>query len=235
MVERAWENIPAMFLTQAAARGEAPLFALKQGEAWVTTSWSAAAAEVRALGAALIRLGCVPGSRVAIIADNEPAWAIADLAIMAAGCITVPTYTTYTTEDHRHVLADSGAEIVIIGSAALGQRVMPAVAQLSGVRAVIARAPLAQQQSAADIHSWDEALALGADGAAAIEAGTAAIQPDDTACLIYTSGTGGLPKGVMLTHRNMLSNAAGAKRVLESAFRLENERFLSFSAADAFV
>jgi long-chain acyl-CoA synthetase len=227
MADRAWDSIPAMFFDWAARKGDVPLFHSKRGKSWVAMSWRQAAASVTSLAGAFQKLGVQPGDRVAIVADNQAEWIVADLAIMAVGAITVPAYTSYTTEDYRHVLADSGARIVIVGSSALGKRLLPAADQLSEIRAIVALEPL-PRQSHADIFSWEAALALGAASAEPVMAAIRTIQPDDTACLIYTSGTGGVPKGVMLTHRNLLSNAAGAERVLGSAFRLQDESFLSF-------
>lgn len=95
------------------------------------------------------------------------------------------------------------------------------------MRWVIAIEPAAGQASAVDILSWDEVLARGSEEPDDISERAAELLPDDLACLIFTSGTGGLPKGVMTTHRNILANCRGAYRVLEQ-LGLGDEVFLSF-------
>src|SRR5260370_13010259 len=107
---------------------------------------------------------------------------------MAAGAITVPAYTIYTSEDYRHVLANSNAKALILSSNALGQRVLPAADQLTYLSAIVTLEPL-KTQSAAHVYLWDEVLAAGADSADEIDALVAAMRPGDVACLLYTSGT----------------------------------------------
>ncbi|MEI9985104.1 MAG: long-chain fatty acid--CoA ligase [Aliidongia sp.] len=223
-----WANIPAMFFDWAARRGDRPFLWAKAGSAWSPISWREAAQRVRLLARGLRSLGVGTGDRVAIVAENRPEWVIADLAIMAAGAVTVPAYTTYTVEDYRHVLANSNAKALILSSNLLGQRVLPAADQLTYLTSIVALEPL-KVQSDAHVYGWDEILAAGAEAPDEIDALVGAMQPDDVACLVYTSGTGGVPKGVMLSHRNMMANARGAKLVLENDFGPGgDEVFLSF-------
>jgi long-chain acyl-CoA synthetase len=104
--------------------------------------------------------------------------------------------------------------------------VLPAVAQVSSLKFVISMESLTLQ-SAVPIHLWDAVLAMGRTRDDDIGARVAALKPDDTACLIHTSGTGGLPKGAMLSHRGILANCRGAHEVLKG-FGLGQEVFLSF-------
>ena len=106
-------NLVAMFLDRVEQRGDAPFLWAKRDGTWQSTSYKEAARQVAALSESLIRLGCKPGDRVMLVSENRPEWLIADLAIMAAGCVTVPTYTTNTTRDHTHILTNSGARAVI--------------------------------------------------------------------------------------------------------------------------
>jgi long-chain acyl-CoA synthetase len=162
-----------------------------------------------------------------LVSENRPEWIIADLAIMTAGAITVPTYVTHTVEDHRQVFANSGARAVFVSKPALSARVLAAANQVDSVHTVMAIEPAAGQASAVDLLSWEEMLARGSEQPDDSDETVAAIEPDDTACLIYTSGTGGIPKGVMTTHRNIIANCHGAHRVLEQ-LGLGDEVFLSF-------
>jgi long-chain acyl-CoA synthetase len=146
---------------------------------------------------------------------------------MSAGAITVPAYVTHTVEDHRHVFENSGARAVIVSKPALSARVLAAANQVETVHTVIAIEPAAGQASPVDLLSWNDLLATGAEQSDDVDQFVSTITPDELACLIYTSGTGGTPKGVMTTHRNILANCRGAYRVLEM-LGLGDEVFLSF-------
>ena len=98
-----------LFLSRADARGEAPFLWAKQGGQWQSISWAEAARRVCLAAEALRGLGLDDEDRVMLVSENRPEWCMADLAIMAAGCITVPTYTTNTERDHQHILENSGA------------------------------------------------------------------------------------------------------------------------------
>src|SRR5690606_14394248 len=89
-------NLPALFFGRAAERGDAPFLWARQDGAWTSMSWREAARQVAALAATLNRLGLGNGERIALVSENRPEWAIAHLAVMTAGCVTVPAYTTNT-------------------------------------------------------------------------------------------------------------------------------------------
>jgi long-chain acyl-CoA synthetase len=227
MTDTEWQNIPTMFFDWAARKSAEPFLWAKEGNGWVSTSWGEAASRVRLLASGLRSLGIQTGDRVAIVSENRPEWVIADLAIMAAGAVTVPAYTTYTQEDYRHVLANSNAKALILSTNALSQRVLPAADQLTYLTQIVSMEPL-KGQSSAHVHGWDEVLAAGAEAPDEIDALVASMPIDAVACLVYTSGTGGVPKGVMLSHGNMMANARGAKKVLKDDFGEDDEVFLSF-------
>lgn len=219
-------SLPAMFFDVAARRGDRPFLWAKRDRAYRPLAWSEAADQVRNLARGLVSLGIEPGDRVALVAESRPECVIADLAIMSIGAITVPAYTTNTIDDHRHVLDNSGARAAIVSTPALAAKLIPAASQVPCVQDVIAiEPPGVASASAVDVHAWDSLLADGAE--TDIQTRLAALVPDDTACLIYTSGTGGTPKGVMLSHRNIIGNCRGAYRLLEQ-LGLDDEVFLSF-------
>jgi long-chain acyl-CoA synthetase len=168
------------------------------------------------------------GDRVLILAQNSPRWAIADFGIMAAGGVSVPVYTTNTLENHEHILNDSGATMAIVSSAALAKNFLPEAKKARSLKRIIAMEDLGTVDAGrTTITRWNEALAVGKPGATAFAASARAIDRNALACLIYTSGTGGEPKGVMLSHRAILANCVGAWHVLQE-LGLENEVFLSF-------
>ncbi|HEX5319664.1 MAG TPA: long-chain fatty acid--CoA ligase [Stellaceae bacterium] len=215
-------SLPAMFLDEAARQGDRPFLWAKHGGKYAALSWAEVADTVNRLARGLIALGVERGDRVALVGENRPEWVIADLAIMSAGAVTVPAYVTNTVDDHRHILGNSGARAVIVSTAALASRVVPAARQSPQVQAVIA-----MEGSVAGARDWAEVIGSGAGQPDDIAERVAALDPDDTACIIHTSGTGGLPKGVLATHRNVLANCRGAYRLLEM-LGLGDEIFLSF-------
>jgi long-chain acyl-CoA synthetase len=223
-------NLVALFLSRADARGEAPFLWAKRGGNWQSLSWAEAARRVCLMAEALRALGLAEGDRVMIVSENRPEWCIADLAIMAAGCISVPTYITNTERDHLHILENSGARAVIVSSAKLAKPLLPAALKSGGAGHVIGIDALGMQQSGAlEFHQWDALLTGDAVAArAAVDARIAGISRDAVACIIYTSGTGGAPRGVMQHHGAILCNVDGAARILADDFGWGDEVFLSF-------
>src|SRR5689334_25357198 len=106
-------SLTRLFFDQASKLSRQPLLRSKANGQWVAMSYGEAAARVRSLARGLIGLGIQPGDRVALISENRPEWLIPDLAIMAAGGITVPHFATNTPDDHRHILTRSGAKAAI--------------------------------------------------------------------------------------------------------------------------
>ena len=219
-------NLVTMFFARAKERGDAPFLWRKTGGDWRSLSWTEAAHQVASLSAALKAQGLRPGDPVMLVSENRPEFCIADLAIMAAGCVTVPTYTTNTTRDHQHILTDSGARAVIVSTAKLAQTLMPAVLR-SQASFVVGMEPLRGAQGNIGCHLWNDLVASHiADPDACAAEQTA--KRGDLACIIYTSGTGGAPRGVMQHHGAILCNIEGAGRLVAEDFGWEDEVFLSF-------
>ena len=228
-----WRTLPAMFFDQAERLGERPLLISKRDGGWSGRTWGEAAGAVAKAAGGLRSLGVGHGDRVVIVSENRPEWLIADFAIMLLGAITVPAYTTSTTADHLHTLRDSGARVVLVSSAALMRKVLPAALQLPDIRAVVGFNEDADGGSSPPVGpegpehlSWAALLERGGAGLP-VEPALEALERDGVACLIYTSGTGGTPKGVMLTHGNILANCKGALELILDV-GLEDETFLSF-------
>ena len=222
-------NLLELFARTASRRPSTPWLWAKQGGPYQPWSWQRVAGEVHLLARALHARGVAPGDRVLLVAENRPEWAIADLAIMAAGAITVPAYTTNTTETHAYLLSHSEAVAALVSTDRLAARLWPALAGAPALKLVVSMEPLsAVAQLSVPVLAWAEALALGEQIAAPSADPAATLSRDDLACFIYTSGTGGNPKGVMLTHGNILANVAGAHAVLETLRLGDDEVFLSF-------
>ncbi|MBV8686052.1 MAG: long-chain fatty acid--CoA ligase [Alphaproteobacteria bacterium] len=224
-------NLVAMFFARAGEKGDAPFLWAKSGGEWRPTSWREAAEQVASLAAALKRIGLRRGDMVMLVSENRPEWCLADLAIMAAGCVTVPTYTTNTERDHQHILDDSGARAVIVSTQKLARALLPAAQRTSGCEHVIAMEALpGGQTSNIQYHDWT-ALIAGETPDVAACAAAADFARSDLACLIYTSGTGGAPRGVMLHHGAILHNVEGCLEVIAEDFGWGDEVFLSFLPA----
>ncbi|MBT2186275.1 long-chain fatty acid--CoA ligase [Sphingobium sp. H33] len=227
---RAFEHFPsltALFFTRAAERGERPFLWTREEAGWVSISWAEAARRVCAMARALAELGIRPGDRVMLVSENRPEFCIADLAIMTADAITVPTYTTNTTRDHEHIIANSGARGVIFSTAKIAKALMPAVVR-SPMHLAISMEPMSSMQSSTvEICHWDALIAAHPADPAATAAALTATR-DDIACLIYTSGTGGAPRGVIQHHGSILCNVEGCIDLIAGDFGWDEEVFLSF-------
>jgi len=225
-------NIIAMFLARAEQKGDAPfLWAKREGE-WRATSWREAARQVSALAAGLKSIGLEPGDRVALVSENRPEWLIADLAIMAAGCITVPTYTTNTTRDHAHILENSGARAVIVSNQKLAKNLVPAVLMANNCHHIIGIDDIRVDQTPdwVNVSRWSDLIAGDGD-IEGLKRDIANVGRDDLACLIYTSGTGGAPRGVQQHHGALLHNVEGCTDIISTDFGWDDEVFLSFLPA----
>ncbi len=223
-----WPNLATMFFDRAAEYGDKPFLWAKKDGAYQPLSWRQTAARIRGLAAGLKACGMESGDRIVLVSESRPEWLIADIAIMAAGGISVPAYTTNTVEDHLHILKNSGAKGIIVSTPQLASRLIPAAEKAPESRFIISMSPLETSgKSSLAFHDWAEILEKGKEKAGEVEAWAAQLQRSDTACLIYTSGTGGAPKGVMLSHGAIISNCKGACHVLEG-LGLEDEVFLSF-------
>ncbi|MEO8141053.1 MAG: long-chain fatty acid--CoA ligase [Sphingomicrobium sp.] len=225
-------NLVTMFLTRAREKGEAPFLWSKSSGSWQSISWSEAARRVAALAAGLTKLGFKPGDRVMLVSENRPEWLLADLGIMAAGCVTVPTYTTNTTRDHQHILNNSEARGVIVSTQKLARTLLPAVLFASSCNHVISIDDIITGQSpdVAQFHLW-ESLVSGPADIGALEAEMSKVGRADLACLIYTSGTGGAPRGVCQHHGMILHNVEGCIDIIANDFGWDDEVFLSFLPA----
>ena len=225
-------NLVTMFFTRAREKGDAPFLWTKQAGEWRSISWREAAEMVARLAAALKRLGLNRGDHVMLVSENRPEWLISDLAIMAAGCVTVPTYTTNTERDHQHILDDSAARAVIVSTPKLAGVLLPATVRTSTCEHVLTIEPLAPGQQAGNvrIHDW-KALIDGESADVAACAAQATFARNDLACIIYTSGTGGAPRGVMQHHGALLHNIEGCTAIISEDFGWDDEVFLSFLPA----
>ena len=227
-----FDNLVSLFLTRVEAKGDKPFLWTKRDGEWRSISWREAARQVAALAVSLKRIGLQHGDRVALVSENRPEWLIADLGIMAAGCVTVPTYTTNTTRDHAHILGNSDARAVIVSQQKLAKNLIPAVLTSAECHHVIGMEDIraGQVPDWVNVHHWTELTAGDAD-VAVIRDRMANVGRSDLACVIYTSGTGGAPRGVQQHHGAILHNLEGCTDIISTDFGWDDEVFLSFLPA----
>ena len=187
-------------------------FRYKGEGSWHDVSSAAAQLTIERLAAALSARGIVPGDRVAILAENRLEWALADFGILTAGAATVPIYATLTAAMARHILFDSETRLVLVSTAEQLAKVQSIAGELPGLQTAVLMDP-ARGESIGAV-TWADLLAegqaaLAKDPEAARRLGDA-VTPETIATVIYTSGTTGVPKGVMLTHANLVSNVRDA-------------------------
>src|SRR5690242_13833768 len=151
---------------------------------------------------------------------------------MAAGCVTVPTYTTNTTRDHSHILGNSGARAVIVSNQKLARNLVPAVLTSSECHHVIGIEDIraGQVPDWVNVHHWAELTAGDAD-VDGLREREKKVGRNDLACIIYTSGTGGAPRGVQQHHGAILCNLEACTDIISSDFGWGDEVFLSFLPA----
>ena len=223
-----WPNLVAMFYELVEKRGEHPFLWAKRDGQFRPLSWREVASQVTELAKGLQSLGVKDGERVVLVSENRPEWLIADMAIMAAGGVTVPAYTTNTVDDHRHIVENSQAVGMIISTPKLAEKALQAGHLSDLTHFAITMEDMELQQSLnLEVMNWQAALNRAHQSHTNIAEGATRFDKYDTACIIYTSGTGGTPKGVMLSHAAIMHNLRGATKVLEK-LGLAQERFLSF-------
>ncbi len=221
-------NLVSAFFKNAVSQGEKSLLFYKTKGKWAGTTWSEVADAIKRLAGALVAAGVQPRDRVMICAENRPEWAIADLAIMSIGAIVVPAYTTNTEDDHVYIMEHSGAVVTITSGGALANRVALAASRAPNIRMLVTMDSCTTLPDLAGktISDW-QSLVKNTEPLIDIDARIAAQNADDTCCFVYTSGTGGRPKGVMLTHRSIQACITAAIEILKEGDVHENQRFLS--------
>jgi long-chain acyl-CoA synthetase len=197
----------------AEVSGDAPALSDLTGDGWRTLTWGQTRQQVLELAAGLAALGLRKGERVALMLPNRGEHVLADLAALHAGGLGVTFYATLAPDQIAYVAADCNARIAVLDGAGQLARWEPILDRLPGLKKIIVIDAAACP--AGDMYlSWDDFAALGKERYAAspeeVTARIADIRPDDPVTLLYTSGTTGNPKGVLLTHRNILYEVACA-------------------------
>lgn len=184
----------------------------KAGNEWRSISHREFGERVRHTVFGLQALGVKRGSRVAILSENRPEWAITDFACLTMGAVDVPIYPTLPADKIAYILRDSESEVLFVSSAEQAAKIVEIRSEVPALKCVVSfdlPIPAGADRSLADVEAAGKKEET-ADRTARYEAEAAQIEPGDLATIIYTSGTTGEPKGTMLSHDNLFSNVQAA-------------------------
>jgi long-chain acyl-CoA synthetase len=181
----------------------------KENGQWITTSTTAFSEQADNFSCGLLSLGIQPGDRIANISNNRPEWNIADMGMLQIGVIHVPIYPTISETDYKYILNDAGVKLVFVSDKDLCLKIQGILKDVPSIQAVYSFDKLAE------CPHWTEITNLGIQYPCIEKLATtkSAINEYDLATLVYTSGTTGKPKGVMLSHKNIVSNVLASQRL----------------------
>jgi long-chain acyl-CoA synthetase len=219
-------NLAELHRLQAERFGPRPALRFKQHGLYHDVRWDAYREQALACAAALVDCGIRSGDRVGLLAENSVPWLIADLGILAAAAVNVPPHAPLTARQIHFQLAEGGVRWLFVSNRAQLEKVRRMRTELPDLQGVVA---FERDAASNDAEPWATFLQRGRRALPRLRAELArremALGPDDLATIMYTSGTTGTPKGVMLTHGNLLSNAAACN---EASPRLEGAVMLSW-------
>jgi long-chain acyl-CoA synthetase len=200
------KTIAGMFHNRAERYQYETCVKYKDQGTYVAISWNEMARRVVSLGLGLISLGVKKGDIVAIFSDNRWEWLAADLAILSIGAADAPIYATNSGEEAAYIIGDSGAKVCFVSGKDHLERILSVRAKVKGLKKIITFDDVPASDK--NILNLNAVMALGekAKGKHIFDERIDDISAEDLATLIYTSGTTGAPKGVMLSHRNFISN-----------------------------
>jgi len=209
------ETLSQLFLNTVRTYVKDALLLVKKDGRYTPISTQEFGRRVEHLSLGLADLGLAPGDKLVILSENRPEWTMTDFAVLSAGAITVPIYTSLTPEQIKYIINDSDAKIVVCSNRDLWLKIEAVRHELPSVHHFV----LIDEEGPRGVVSLAEVTGRGKVLAAAdptlFEKRALAVRPDDLASIIYTSGTTGVPKGVMLTHANFVSNAKALDAVTD--------------------
>ena len=204
------------------------LFGFKKDGEWSHISWNEASDLVQDLSLGLHEIGVRKNDKISIIAENSYKWCVADLAIISLGAITVPGYTTSNEDEIFYLLSHSEASVVFLNSKLLStiENILP---KLDKIKHIVCIDEVKSTKLNKTINSFDYLIDKGSKSLSKSsfkEDTLYKVKEDDVVSIIYTSGTSSKPKGVMLTHKSIISNILGANELVKE-LEVKDHKFLS--------
>ncbi|MDP3357829.1 MAG: long-chain fatty acid--CoA ligase, partial [Lutibacter sp.] len=196
---------------QLATNPKEKCFNTKVGDRWISTSTQSYIDQANCISRALLRLGVKPNDKIAVVtATNRVEWSILDVAVLQIGAVNVPLYPTISSSDYQYIINHSDAVLCFVSDSALAHKV-------SKIKDQTQLRDLYSFETVEGISSWQSLLKLGEDDSNQLEVDLLKTQVPNTnlATIIYTSGTTGTPKGVMLSHKNIVENAFSSAKALD--------------------
>lgn len=225
-------TLPSLLEEAVAKRPNPTAFCERLGDAWRSVSNETLRDRAHDMGLGLRKAGLVEGDRVALFTHSDLSFAIADMACLVAGLVSVPIYLTHPPGAVRHILSESGCRAVLVSDATLLREVEDVADQVSSVMFLAVAHPGPAFVPSSGRTTFAEIERVGAEVRAsnpdAPRVLAAAIDARAVATIIYTSGTTGTPKGVMLSHENVSANAIASITGLSTFRRGDDEVVLSF-------
>lgn len=189
--------------------GKTDIFAGIENKEWKKYSVQDYRDTVDYLANTLIERGIQPGDKIASIANNRPEWNFLDMAIMSIGAVHVPIYPTVSESDYKYILNHAAVKLAFVGGKELLRKIEHIVDQVPSIEEIYSFSEVQGRSTVSELIEQGRKL----DHREEVNKRMNTIKSDDIATLIYTSGTTGFPKGVMLSHRNILSNVQDVKDI----------------------
>jgi len=213
-----YNNIPDMFFSQAKKLGNKVMQRSKRGGKWIDTTWKETGNIVQEIACGLLSLGLDRGDTVALLSATRVEWSELDIGIEAAGGITVPIYPSNTAEQAEYIVNNSESKFLIVENKAQLDKMLSVRKNMPNIKTIIViDGPVEKKEG---IVLLDDLKKKGREHkgeyAAIIKERISGISRDDVASIVYTSGTTGPPKGVILTHGNFLAEAEGVSQIQDS-------------------
>nr|MCU0325530.1 AMP-binding protein [Spirosomataceae bacterium] len=195
--QRVFDLLP----TYTARFNKSDVFGYKDKKEWRTISAQDFIEQVNQVSLGLAELGIQKGDRISIIAEGRPEWNIIDFGIQQLGAVSVPLYPTITTEDYKYIFQESGVKLVFVGDDSLLRKAQDAAKESPSVQEIYSFDKIIGAKHWSEIKK-----SIDNEGLNKLESFKKNVNHEDLLTIIYTSGTTGRPKGVMLSHRNLISN-----------------------------
>jgi long-chain acyl-CoA synthetase len=219
-----YKAIPEVFFETVKTRPAKPCLLYKKEGVYFPITYKDLAKKVETLAVGLGKIGVTRGDKVAILSENRPEWVITDLATMAVGGIVVPLHTTLNPKALLNILNHSGAKVLVVSNSDFLNKILLGQKYLKHLKKIIFLDQLTatQKEILSDkVIGWNTILKHNNPE----DCKKIFLDPDEPCSIIYTSGTTGTPKGVVLTHRNFLSNVEAVNEIIPVK---KSDVFLSF-------